>query len=119
MKFMKQQPNLSLCQIHLKPEQGGTMHERNNSVHYSLFPTTISLSVRETKNVDGSSHCVQEQEIIPLTAVRNTHFKADKKSAEIMLTKKVRLPANNDYNYKVIMIITSAYKNKLKTTSST
>lgn len=36
-----------------------------------------------------------------------------------MLTKKVRLPANNDYNYKVIMIITSAYKNKLKTTSST
>lgn len=95
------------------------MRERNNSVHYSLFPTTISLSVRETKNVVGSSHYVQEQEIIPLTAVRNTHFKADKKSAEIMLTKKVRLPANNDYNYKVIMIITSAYKNKLKTTSST
>lgn len=95
MKCMKQQPNLSLCQIHLKLEQGGTMHEGNNSMHYSLFPATTALSVRETKNADGFSHCVQEQEIIQLTAVRNTHFKADMKSTEITLTRKVRLPANN------------------------
>lgn len=95
------------------------MHERNNSMYYSLFPTTIPLSVRETKNAAGSSHCVQEQEIIQLTAVRNIYFKADMKSTEIMLTKKSRLPANSDYNYEVLTIRTSAYKNKLKTTSST
>lgn len=41
------------------------------------------------------------------------------KSTEITLTKKFRLPANSDHNYEVLTIITSAYKNKLKTTSST